>query len=566
MTLSQQLICGELHYPRIPPEYWRHRLEMARAMGLNAVSTYVFWNVHEERRGEYRFDAQADIASFIRIAHELGLHVILRPGPYVCAEWDFGGLPAWLLRDGAHVRSLDPKFMDPVRSWLARLGDELQPFHARNGGPIIAVQLENEYGAFASDAAYLRELCAVLVQSGFGDLPVYTIDQPGDLHAGALDGVCAAVTFAPGDAGSQFVTLAELRPQQPLLCGEYWAGWFDHWGEPHAQLDDDLQVRDLEWMLRTGVSFNIYMFHGGTNFALWNGANAFDPHPYQPTVTSYDYEAALDERGVARAKYFRFRDCIAHYTQRRLAAPPEPLRAVTIDPFELAPSWPIDAALRDAVHAQAPLTMEDLGGSRGFVVYHTIAQQRCVGNLHLHARDYALVRVNGRTLAVQDRRFASAPVFLEIEPGASIEILVENGGRINYGPAFPHERKGILGDVRIGAHVLRNWAMWHIGPNAPQFSQPRSAPQPPCFYTGSFNVPEPGDTFLDVSALRKGVVWVNGRCAGRYWEEGPQRDLYIPGCWLHRGHNEVITLELLELRGTPKLRGGTQRTWSERRP
>jgi beta-galactosidase len=238
---------------------------MARAMGLNAISTYVFWNRHEQYEGRYEFDGENDVAQFIHLAQEHGLDVILRPGPYVCAEWDFGGLPAWLLKDGPiAVRTTDERFMEPVRRWLKRLGEELAPLQRAHGGPIVAVQLENEYGAFGTDRGYLAQLRASLEDAGFKESPMFTIDQPGDLANGAVDDLPIAVTFAPGDPGSQFASVHALRPGVPLLCGEYWAGWFDHWGEPHARLDDAQQARDLQWMLAQGVSVNMYMFHGGT--------------------------------------------------------------------------------------------------------------------------------------------------------------------------------------------------------------------------------------------------------------------------------------------------------------
>ena len=537
---------------------------MAKAMGLNAISTYVFWNVHEEERGRYRFDGDADVGAFMRIAHEEGLRVLLRPGPYVCAEWDFGGLPAWLLCTQARLRTTDPAYLQPVREWMQRLGAELAPLHARNGGPIAAVQIENEYGAFGDDTEYLHAMREVLRESGFGDLPMYTIDQPGDLHRGMIDGVCAGVTFAPGDAGSQFTRLRQLRQRQPLLCGEFWAGWFDHWGEPHALLDDALQVLDLQWMLREGVSFNVYMFHGGTNFALWNGANVFAPHRYQPTVTSYDYQAALDERGAPTAKYVAFRDAIAAHTGVTPPQPPELRPCVSIAPFALHEWLPIDAALGEPVESRAPLSMEELGGSRGYIVYRTRAAGDLEGVLEADIRDYAIVSVDGEPVAILDRRYEPAAIDVRAAKGACIEVVVENGGRINYGEYFPGERKGVIGAVCIGAQTLNGWKQWIVSARAPLLRATPSEPgRGPGFFRGSMHVDTAGDTFLDVRSLRKGAVWINGHCAGRVWEDGPQRDLYIPGCWLQPGANEVIALELQPVRGMPVLSGATGRLWSE---
>ncbi len=233
MECRRQIVCGEMHYPRIPHEYWRARLAMARAMGLNAVSTYVFWNRHEPRPGVYDFAGENDIARFIRLAQEEDLLVVLRPGPYVCAEWEFGGLPAWLLKDGEiPVRSNDPRFIEPAERWFVRLGDEIASLQSAHGGPIVAMQLENEYGAFGEDRAYLQSIRKALKRAGLDSSLLYTIDQPGDLARGSLPDVPIAVTFAPGDPATQFTRVHELRPDAPLLCGEYWAGWFDHWGEP----------------------------------------------------------------------------------------------------------------------------------------------------------------------------------------------------------------------------------------------------------------------------------------------------------------------------------------------
>ena len=559
MIGPRQMLSGELHYPRIPREYWRHRLSMARAMGLHAVSTYVFWNVHEEREGTYRFDGYRDLAAFLRIAQEEGLQVVLRPGPYVCAEWDFGGLPAWMLTRPMRVRSADPAFMQPVRRWLDRLGEELAPLHRRAGGPIVAVQLENEYGAFGSDKAYLRELRGALVDSGFGDLPAYTIDQPDDVERGSLEGVAAAVTFAPGDAGSQFEQLRVLRPAQRPVCGEYWAGWFDHWGEPRAQLDAALQEADLQWMLANGVSVNIYMLHGGTNFALWNGANAFDPHPYQPTVTSYDYQAAIDESGRVTPKYLRFREIVAAHTGETLPAVPAAPPAATVSPFRLDRVWPLEAALQHPKRAREAQTMEMLGVSRGFILYRTKIDRACEGPLDVNARDYAVVMVDGRRAGVIDRRVPAAPLHVSCAEGATLELLVENMGRINYGAAFPGEWKGVAGCVRIGGTELCEWEMFALTAHAPELRGDRAAtPRAPCFYAGSFDLGEPGDVFFDMRGLGNGVLWVNGRCAGRYRTEGPQHHLYVPAPWLRLGTNEALVLELETLPGIPFLQGGSR--------
>jgi beta-galactosidase len=549
-----------MHYPRVPPEYWSARLALAKAMGLTAVSTYVFWNRHERVPGMYDFAGENDVAQFMRLAQQHELDVILRPGPYVCAEWDFGGLPAWLLQDGEiPIRSTDERFLAPARRWLLRLGEELATLQRQSGGPIIAVQLENEYGAFGSDAAYLRAIRSILVEAGFGPSPLYTIDQPDDLARGALEDVPIAATFAPGDPGAQFVRLQALRPGAPPLCGEYWAGWFDHWGEQHARLDDAQQVRDLEWMLSQGVSLNIYMLHGGTNFGFWNGANAFDPHPYQPTTTSYDYQAAIDEAGRPTEKYHRFREAIARCTGLAPRAVPDVPAPAAVEPFVLDESLPLVSVLPDPLYSELPLPMESLGQHFGYVLYRTTLRSSGVASLRLDARDYAVVSVNGRIAGHVDRRLDQDAIEVQCELGADLDILVENGGRINYGSKMPGERKGIVGDVLLDGIPLRDWKIYRLPLETPP-SGPYAAGAAgvSAFYRGSFTVAEPRDTFLDMTGLRKGALWVNGRNAGRVWEVGPQRSLYVPAPWLRKGRNEVVALELFPREAPPRLSGRSE--------
>lgn len=559
MLGDRRVISGELHYPRIPRAYWPDRLRMARAMGLDTISTYVFWNRHEPQPGTYDFSGENDVAAFVRDARAQGLDVILRPGPYVCAEWDFGGLPAWLLRENVPVRTADERYMRPVRTWLRRLGEQLAPLQRAHGGPIIAVQLENEYGAFGSDRAYLHALRDALVAAGFGDSSLFTIDQPGDLAAGSLDELPIAATFAPGNPARDFESVRALRSQAPLLCGEYWAGWFDHWGEPHHRLDPQQQALDLRWMLREGCSVNIYMFHGGTNFGFWNGANSSQAHPYEPTTASYDYDAALDEAGRPTRKYFLFREAIASETG--LAPPDVPAapRTVAVAEFTLAESCPLlDSDLGTPFEHDAPQPMELLGQSLGYILYRTQIDGPVEGELVIDAlRDYAVVAVDGNVMAHLDRRLGeSRAVIRTAAARARLDILVENGGRINYGPDLPFERKGIAGVVRLNGRALRGWQTFPLPLDPPQArAYEAKCARTPAFYRGTMRVEDPADTFLDVSQLGKGAVWVNGRNAGRFWSIGPQYALYVPGVWLHAGNNQVTALDLFPHERAPRLRG-----------
>ena len=564
MSCAIPIVCGELHYPRIPREYWRARLKMARAMGLNAVSTYVFWNFHERQPGTYDFSGEADVAQFAAIAQEEGLDVILRPGPYVCAEWDLGGLPAWLLRDGGgeHLRTTDGAYMMPVRRWLLRLGQELAPLQAVHGGPIVAVQLENEYGAFGSDARYLGALREAYEAAGFDLSPLFTIDQPGDLVAGSLPDLPIAVTFAPGDPAHVFERVRSVRPDAPLLVGEYWAGWFDHWGEKRERLDAGQQAIDLQWMLERGASVNVYMFHGGTNFGFWNGANSSETVPYQPTTTSYDYEAALDEAGRPTPKYFAFREAIARAAGRD--APEVPPAPLTID----VPAFSLDscAAFMDAaappVESDSPLPMEAIGQQSGFLLYRTIVEGPFDALLQVdEVRDYAVVMLDDAVAGRLDRRSMTSSVRVASRHAyAKLEILVENCGRINYGPGLRFEQKGITRRVTLGARELLDWQLFALpfdDLGALRFQEGTSSK--PAFYRGSFFIERPEGTFLDVRDLGKGALWVNGRNAGRFWNIGPQRALYVPGSWLHPGENEAVAFDLFPHEQAPRLRGVSER-------
>jgi beta-galactosidase len=548
MIGTVQLVSGELHYARIPRVYWKHRLEMAAAMGLNAISTYVFWNRHETQPGRYDFDGENDVAEFLRQAAAAGLAAILRPGPYVCAEWDFGGLPAWLLADGPiGVRTTDERFMAPVRRWLRRLGTALAPLQRTRGGPIVAVQLENEYGAFGRDAKYLQALRAALDDAGFGESPYYTIDQPADLARGALPGIAAGVTFGPAGIEDGLRTLPELRPDGPKICGEYWAGWFDRWREPHAPDDPQRQARDLETMLAAGWSVNAYMFAGGTNFGFSNGANV-DGDRYAPVTTSYDYRAALDEAGHPTPKYFLFRDVIARRTGAALRPlPPAPAR-VEVPEFALTESADIDALLREPIVSVEPRAMESLGQSFGYVLYRTTMSEGGTATLEIESlRDFATILLDGAAVAHLDRRLGEARVGLErVTPGARLDILVENCGRVNYGPELADQRKGIVGAVRWNGRVMRGWE--HFALPFDDLSGLRFDPRPrsgPGFFRGRFDLAELGDAFLDVGRLGKGVLFVNGRNAGRFWNVGPQRQLFVPAPWLRLGRNEIVSFDVM---------------------
>ncbi|MGH7524206.1 MAG: glycoside hydrolase family 35 protein [Gemmatimonadales bacterium] len=542
-----QVISGEMHYARIPREYWRARLRMARAMGLNTISTYVFWNLHEPRPGQYVFSGQNDVAEYIRIAQQEGLKVILRPGPYVCAEWDLGGYPAWLLADSSMIlRSTQPQFTRAAARWLDRLGHELAPLLASHGGPIIAVQVENEYGSFDHDTTYMAWQRDALRHAGFGSVRLYTADGDVQLHDGTLPDLPAVVNFGTGEADSAFARLARFEPGQPLMSGEYWAGWFDQWGGHHAHTDAARQAAELDWMLGHGYSVNLYMFHGGTTFGFMNGAN-IDRGRYHPQTTSYDYDAALDESGRPTPKYQLFREVIAKY-----AGPPPPVPAtdstIAVDPFRVMPSVSLWSALGQSVHADLPAAMETYAQAYGYILYRTHPRWTAHGLLSLRGvRDYAQVYIDANLVATLDRRLGQDSATIPVPAGASVlDILVENGGRVNFTKALRGERKGITGPALYNGKSITGWDVFPLPmsttPN-PHSGQVISTG--PAFYRGEFTVTRPGDTFLDTRGWGKGAVWVNGHALGRFWDIGPQETLYLPGAWLKRGKNQVVVWDML---------------------
>ena len=542
-----QIIAGSMHYARVPRAFWRARLRMAKAMGLNTITTYVFWNLHEPRPGVYDFSGRYDLAEFIREAQSEGLYVILRPGPYVCAEWEWGGYPAWLLKQhGIVVRSTDPKFMEPARRWLMRLGQELAPLQIGNGGPIIAVQVENEYGSFGSDHNYMEQIHHAILDAGFTKALLYTADGPSQLPNGALPELPAVINFGPGDAKRGFETLHRLRPNGPFMTGEYWDGWFDHWGEKHHTTNAQQQADEIAWMLNQGYSINMYMFHGGTSFGWMNGAN-MDHGKYEPDVTSYDYDAPLDESGRPTGKYYLFRDVIAKATG--IAPPPVPATPapVAVPAIHLRQSVSLWSTLPAPVHSTQILSMEDVDQAYGYILYRTVIADPVEGDLVLdQLHDYARIYANGTLLGTLDRRLGQNRLHVDLKGrNTRLDILVENTGRVNFTTAIRGERQGITHQVTLAGKPLTGWQIYSLPMSAPEKLPFRAADcTGACFYRGTLHVDRAGDTFLDTGSFTKGFVWVNGHPLGRIWNIGPQRTLYLPGPWLRKGDNDVIVFDL----------------------
>ena len=541
-----QIISGELHYERIPREYWRDRLKKARAIGLNTISTYVFWNVHEPKPGVYDFTGSLDVAAFVRIAQEEGLYVILRPGPYACAEWDLGGLPAWLLADPNIVlRSSDERFLAPAERWLVRLGRELAPLQITHGGPIIAVQVENEYGSFGNDHEYMKRILAALRNAGLGEVLLYTADGGDELPAGTIPDIHAVVNFGPGQAKAEFAKLQTFRPGRPMMSGEYWDGWFDHWGEKHQTTDASQQAQELDWILSQGYSINLYMFHGGTSFGFMNGAN-WDRKNYEPDVTSYDYDSPVSESGALTKKYFAFRDVIAkHRPGIVIPDPPTPLAVIAVPEFELAESAPLWKNLPTPISVESPRSMETFGQSYGYILYRTKIKEPLTGELKIHElRSYARIFINGKPVGTLDRRKKQDRLRIEAAADSTLDILVEGTGRINFTTELRNERQGINGSMTLAGKELSGWQVFQLPMDdisKLQFSKASAnAPVGPAFYRGQFELPDTADTFLDTRGWGKGAVWINGHALGRFWNLGPQQTLYIPAPWLRKGVNDVV--------------------------
>ncbi|MFI2641875.1 beta-galactosidase [Streptomyces sp. NPDC018610] len=571
-----RLLSGALHYFRVLPEQWPHRLRMLRALGLNTVETYVPWNLHEPRPGRYDFDGPADLDAFLRATRDAGLHAIVRPSPYICAEWENGGLPWWLLAD-PEVRALrcqDPAYLAHVDRWYDELIPLLVPHQASRGGNVLMMQVENEYGSYGTDTGYLEHLADGLRARGV-DVPLFTSDGPEDffLTGGTLPAHLATVNFG-SRATQAFDRLARLRPQDPPMCAEFWCGWFDHWGTEHTVRDAREAAEALAETLGAGGSVNLYMAHGGTNFSTWAGANTKDPatgEGYLPTVTSYDYDAPIDERGAVTEKFERFREVLAPYAGGPLPEPPP--AAPLLPPGRVALTESVrlfdvlDRLAAEEVRAPQPPSFEELGIGHGLVLYGTrIPGPREPYPLSVHGLgDRAHVFVDGRPAGVLERDAVESLPGLSV-PGthARLELLVESMGRVNYGSG-PVDRKGVR-RVLHTQQVLHGWTaraveLGHGTPQGLPWGAGADSGAGPVFHRGFLDVAEPGDAYVALPGLRKGYLWVNGFCLGRHWQDrGPQRTLYLPWPLLRPGRNEIVVLELdgaqepaAELRRTPEL-------------
>lgn len=538
-----QIRSGEMHAARIPPEYWRHRLQMVKAMGCNTVCAYLFWNQHEPAPGQFDFAGAADVARYCRLAQEAGLYVILRPGPYACAEWEFGGFPWWLLQtDDIRLRSRDPRYMAAVRRYLLRVGAELKDLQVTHGGPILMVQVENEYGSYGRDKDYIGAVRDCLVDAGF-DVPLFTCDGPSQLPNDTRDDLFCVVNFGGGPEGS-FGALRRVRSKGPLMCGEFYPGWFDSWGKPHHRGSTEAVLKDLGWMLEHDASFSIYMVHGGTSFGFSAGANS---PPFAPQSTSYDYDAPIDEAGRATPKYLAIRELFGRHLLEGETLPDVPAPPLPMVQLPAAKFTEVAALLQQNLPwkvSERPPTFEQLGQAAGVVRYR--AQLQGGGTLQLDAHDLAQVYLDGKLVGSLDRRHRQREIALP--GGGDLQILVEAFGRINYGRDL-HDHKGIVGAVTLdGAEVAgcitQQWPLDAAFLGKLQYAPVAGPLGAPAVYRGTLAVTQCGDTHLDLRSWNRGAVWVNGHALGRYWDLGPQQTLYLPGCWLHQGDNEIVVLDI----------------------
>ncbi len=542
-----QIRCGEMHFARVPRAYWRHRLQAIKAMGLNTVCAYLFWNYHEWREGQFDWREQRDAAAFCRLAQAEGLWVILRPGPYACAEWEMGGLPWWLLKhDGdSFLRTRDVRFTAPAGRWLAEVGRILGPQQISRGGAILMVQVENEYGFFGEDLDYLRTMRQAVLDAGF-DVPLFQCNPTNAVVKTHLPELFSVANFG-SDPQAGFKTLAAVQ-QGPRMCGEYYSGWFDTWGAPHRRGSADKAVADIAAMLATNGSFSLYMAHGGTTFGLWGGCD----RPFRPDTTSYDYDAPISEAGWVGEKFAAYRAGITPYLAagETLPPPPAPMPAIAIGAFAFTESASVFANLPSReIRDVAPRPIEHYDISRGLVAYRVTLPAGPAGVLDAaKVRDLAWVFVDGRQVGTMDtrqRRF-QVDVPARTRP-VTLEILVYTIARVNFGVEI-HDRKGLHGPVRFLAQEVENWTIRAIDFGAdgqlPPLAFKRGHIKGPAFWRGAFEVRATGDTFLDMSGWGQGIVWVNGRCLGRYWSIGPTQTMYLPGPWMRRGRNEVVVLDL----------------------
>lgn len=565
-----QIRGGEMHPQRIPKEYWRHRIRAAKAMGLNTIAFYTFWNDFEQADGSFDFKTgNRDIAAFLRICQEEGMWVLFRPGPYVCGEWDLGGLPSYLLkRENVQLRiTKNEEFMKAQTRYLEAIAKIAAPFLCKNGGPILMTQLENEYGSYngETEKAYVEWLLNWWTKKGFG--PFYTSDGSSPRHLRyTLPGV--AVGLDPGENDGHWASANKANPGVPVFSSETYPGWLRHWGEGNWKPTDKRNV--VRWYMDKGRSFNLFVLHGGTNFGKTAGANSANG-AYQPDLTSYDYGSPLGENGNMTDAYFHLREIIASKLPEGVKLPEPP---AAIETAEIAPFTPKRVvALRHLF--TAPIVknatkmpwFESFGQNQGMAVYSTTVPAGDEAKLEFeNVHDYALVYMNGQQVGKLDRRLKERSLMLPSrDKKARLDIVVDTMGHINFFVDMERDRKGIYGKATLGDHELKNWTVYPLALDS-RPTPVRHAKKSPsgvgkiggALFRANVNIDDPKDTFLDMSRYARGYVWVNGHCLGRFWNIGPQHRLYCPAPFLKKGANEVLILDI-ELDEPQPIRGMNDR-------
>ena len=582
---------AEIHYPRIPQPYWEHRIKMCKALGMNTVCIYVFWNIHEQREGQFDFTGNNDVAAFCRLAQKNGMYVIVRPGPYVCAEWEMGGLPWWLLKKkDIRLREQDPYFMERVKIFEQKVGEQLAPLTIQNGGPIIMVQVENEYGSYGENKPYVSEIRDCLRGIYGQELALFQCDWASNFEKNGLDDLVWTMNFGTGaNIDQQFRRLGELRPDAPKMCSEFWSGWFDKWGAQHETRPAKDMVDGMDEMLSKGISFSLYMTHGGTSFGHWAGANS---PGFAPDVTSYDYDAPINEQGLPTSKFWELRTMMQKYSLSPAsspkvkgnkvalpAVPKAPMPIIEVPQFRLEKVMDLCGLVTKRVENRDVLTMEDMDCGWGMIQYTTTLPdipRKSVLTLN-DCHDYAQIWVNHQFVGSIDRVKNEKSLMLPpVKKGDVLNILVEAMGRINFGRAIK-DFKGITSDVQLqteqdGHEMTYNLKHWVIRTMADDYEAIKTAMaanrveakdnetivSDGGYFKGEFTLKKVGDTFLNFEAFGKGQVWVNGHAMGRIWHIGPQQTLYIPGCWLKKGKNEVIVLDIVGPKAEPIVFGQTE--------
>ena len=558
-----RILSGAVHYFRVHPSDWHHSLYNLKAMGFNTVETYVPWNLHEPRPGEFDFSGALSIARFLDEAAELGLWAIVRPSPFICAEWEFGGMPAWLLEDRSmRPRSRDPRFLECVARYYDALMPALVDRQVTHGGNVIMMQVENEYGSYCEDKEYLRAIRDLMTSRGV-DVPLCTSDGPwrGCLRAGTLidDDVLATGNFG-SRAAENFAQLKAFHEEHgknwPLMCMEFWDGWFNRWGENVIRRDAQDLADSVRELLELGGSISLYMFHGGTNFGFMNGCSARHTHDLHQ-VTSYDYDAPLDEEGNPTEKWYKLRDVVRDLFPGNWTADPLVKTAVSVpaEKIELKARTGLFenlSALDSApVRSLYPQCMEDMGQSYGYVLYRTQVERDTAEPERIRVidgRDRAQVFVNGVPVATQYQEHIGEDIRYALpEPTNRLDVLVENMGRVNYGHRLlaDTQRKGIRTGVCVDLHFVLDWEAWRLSledVSAIDYSAGWEAGTP-SFSRFEFTLDEPADTYIDTTGFGKGVAFVNGANVGRYWEIGPIATLYVPHGMTRAGVNELVLFE-----------------------